>query len=77
MVGPRCEHLAHLLAWGIQSRMTVTEMLGMPFYHPVIEECLQDCLHQLAKKIATQGSNVSWPERRVPLQWRPGAGLAA
>ncbi len=77
MVGPRCEQLAHLLAWGIQSRMTVTEMLGMPFYHPVIEECLQDCLHQLAKKIATQGSNVSWPERRVPLQWRPGAGLAA
>lgn len=51
MVGARCEHLAHLLAWGIQSRMTVSDMLTMPFYHPVIEEGLQDCLHHLASKL--------------------------
>ncbi|MBK5967194.1 dihydrolipoyl dehydrogenase [Thiocystis minor] len=51
MIGPRCEHLAHLLAWGVQQRLTVDEMLQMPFYHPVIEEALQDCLHGLARKI--------------------------
>jgi dihydrolipoamide dehydrogenase len=54
MVGPRCEHLAHLLAWGVQSRMTVHQMLKMPFYHPVIEEALQDCLQQLAKQLESQ-----------------------
>ena len=53
MVGPRCEHLAHLLAWGVQSRMTVHQMLKMPFYHPVIEEALQDCLRQLAAQLKT------------------------
>ncbi|MBK1646025.1 dihydrolipoyl dehydrogenase [Thiocapsa imhoffii] len=49
MVGPRCEHLAHLLAWGIESRMTAEQMLAMPYYHPVIEEALQDALHDLLK----------------------------
>ena len=38
MVGPRMEHVAHLLARAHQKRMTVSEMLDMPFYHPVIEE---------------------------------------
>jgi dihydrolipoamide dehydrogenase len=33
MVGPDAEHIGHLLAWALQSRMTVTQMLGMPFYH--------------------------------------------
>lgn len=49
MVGPRCEHLAHLLAWGVRSRLTADEMLKMPFFHPVIEEALQDALHELVK----------------------------
>ena len=47
MIGVRTEHLAHLLAWGIQQNMTAIEMLRMPFYHPVIEEGLQDALHHL------------------------------
>jgi dihydrolipoamide dehydrogenase len=47
MVGPRCEHLAHLLAWAIEQRMTVERALSMPFYHPVIEEALQDVLLEL------------------------------
>ena len=62
MVGPRCEHLAHLLAWGIQSGLTVDEMLDMPFYHPVIEEALQDGLHQLAKQLAAGRAHA----RRTP-----------
>lgn len=76
MVGPRCEHLAHLLAWGVQSRLTVSEMLAMPFYHPVIEEGLQDCLHQLAKKLETPRPEVSWLDQRLPWLRRRGAVAA-
>ncbi len=48
MAGPRAEHLAHLLAWAITQGMTVGEMRGMPFYHPVLEEGLADALRDLA-----------------------------
>jgi dihydrolipoamide dehydrogenase len=54
MVGPRVEHLAHLVAWSVQQQLTVQEMLEMPFYHPVIEEALQDALKDTAKKLAKQ-----------------------
>jgi dihydrolipoamide dehydrogenase len=53
MIAPRGENLAHLLAWACQARMTVEQMLEMPFYHPVIEEgvrtALRDLQHHLAK----------------------------
>lgn len=45
--GPRAEHIAHLLAWALQQRMTVAQMLDMPFYHPVIEEGLRTALRDL------------------------------
>lgn len=51
MVGPRTEHIAHLLAWAHQSRMTVPDMLDMPFYHPVIEEGLRTALRQLNRQL--------------------------
>ena len=51
MVGPRTEHIAHLLAWAHQMHMTVTQMLSMPFYHPVIEEGLRTALRNLAANI--------------------------
>ncbi len=47
MIGPSHEHLAHLLAWTIQMRMTVEDILQMPFYHPVIEEGLRSALRSL------------------------------
>lgn len=47
MIGPRAEHLAHLLAWAHQSHMTVSEMLERPFYHPVIEEGVRSALRSL------------------------------
>ena len=47
MIGPGHEHLAHLLAWAIQMRMTVPQALEMPFYHPVIEEGLRTALRLL------------------------------
>ncbi len=51
MVGPRVEHLAHIVAWSVQQGHTVHDMLQMPFYHPVIEEALQDALKATAKKL--------------------------
>jgi len=54
MVAPRGEHLAHLLAWSIQRRMTVFDLLEMPFYHPVIEEILQGALADLAGKLEVE-----------------------
>lgn len=44
MAGPRAEHIAHLLAWAHQQKMTIPQMLDMPFYHPVIEEGLRTAL---------------------------------
>lgn len=52
MVGPRAEHLAHLLAWAIQSNLSVSEMLERPFYHPVVEEGLRTALRDLNAKLA-------------------------
>ncbi|ODB34915.1 dihydrolipoyl dehydrogenase [Pseudoalteromonas sp. BMB] len=46
-VGPAAEHMAHLLAWALQNKMTVPQMLDMPFYHPVIEEGLRTALRNL------------------------------
>ncbi|MFC5473182.1 dihydrolipoyl dehydrogenase [Paraherbaspirillum soli] len=44
LAGPRAEHLAHLLAWACQSKMTISDMLALPFYHPVVEEGLRTAL---------------------------------
>ena len=51
MVGPRAEHLAHLLAWACQNKMTVAHMLEMPFYHPVIEEGVRSALRNLKEQL--------------------------
>ncbi len=51
MFGPRMEHMAHTLAWAIQARQTVDELLKMPFYHPVFEEGLRTGLRALQKAI--------------------------
>ena len=51
MVGPDAEHIGHLLAWALQARMTVAQMLEMPFYHPVVEEGLRTALRDLDAKI--------------------------
>ena len=47
MFGPAAEHIGHLLAWALQQRLTIKEMLEMPFYHPVIEEGLRTALRDL------------------------------
>ena len=51
MLAPAAEHLAHLLAWALQNKMTPAQMLEMPLYHPVIEEALRTALHHLDGKL--------------------------
>lgn len=51
MFGPAAEHISHLLAWSAQRRMTVSEMLDMPFYHPVIEEGVRTALRALNRNL--------------------------
>ena len=51
MIGPRAEHLAHLLAWAHQRGESVQSMLEMPFYHPVIEEGLRTALRDANRQI--------------------------
>jgi dihydrolipoamide dehydrogenase len=74
MVGPRCEHLAHLIAWAVESRMTVQQALDMPFYHPVIEEAFQDALHALLPKI--EGRRKVFAFRNFRFLGRPNARRA-
>ncbi len=58
MIAPRGERLAHLLAWAIEQRMTVGDMLRMPFYHQVIEGALKAALSQLHAKVDARNP---WP----------------
>jgi len=51
LFAPDGEHLAHLIAWGMAMKLTVDEMLTMPFYHPVIEEGLRTALRDAKSKL--------------------------
>ncbi|WP_411840163.1 dihydrolipoyl dehydrogenase [Paracoccus sp. ME4] len=46
---PGTEHLAHLLAWSIQSGATASGLLSMPFYHPTLEEGLKSALREICR----------------------------
>lgn len=52
MFGPAAEHIGHLLAWARQQKMTIQQMLSMPFYHPVIEEGLRTALRDTLRKLS-------------------------
>lgn len=51
MAVPGGEHLAHLLAWAIQDGRTAFDLLRYGFYHPVLEEGLQNALYDLAGQV--------------------------
>lgn len=51
MIGPSVEHIGHLLAWARQQDMTISRMLEMPYYHPVIEEGVRSALRELNKNL--------------------------
>ncbi len=54
MIAPQGEHIAHLLAHGIQQNMTTFDMLRMPFYHPTIEEGMRTALRHAASQVKTR-----------------------
>ena len=54
MIGPRAEHIGHLLSWACQAGLTVDAMLDMPFYHPVVEEGVRTALRDLAHHLANE-----------------------
>jgi dihydrolipoamide dehydrogenase len=58
MIAPRGEHIGHLLSWAVQSRLTVEQMLEMPFYHPVVEEGVRTALRDLASNLAKGASDI-------------------
>lgn len=58
MFGPAAEHIGHLLAWAAQQHMTVSAMLAMPFYHPVIEEGVRSALKDLHNKLKRTDAGV-------------------
>jgi dihydrolipoamide dehydrogenase len=49
---PAGEHIAHLLALAVHQELTVDALLGMPFYHPVLEEGLRSALRHAASQLA-------------------------
>jgi dihydrolipoamide dehydrogenase len=59
MIGPKGEHLAHLVCWCIQQGLTVGELLRMPFYHPVIEEALQAALYDAYGKVQQKNEGLT------------------
>jgi dihydrolipoamide dehydrogenase len=48
---PHGEHLAHHLAWAIGQKLTVYDMLRLPYYHPTLEEGLYALLLKCVKKL--------------------------
>ncbi|NYS61633.1 dihydrolipoyl dehydrogenase [Vreelandella salicampi] len=58
LLGPQVEHMAHLLAWALEQKLSVSEMLTMPFYHPVLEEGLRTGLRDLNANLK-QGSAIT------------------
>ena len=53
------EHLAHLLAWSHQQKLTIRQMLAMPFYHPVIEEGLRTALRDADGQVCCDAADPS------------------
>lgn len=45
------EHLAHLLAWMIEQKLKVSELLAQPFYHPTLQEGLRTALQHAQKQL--------------------------
>lgn len=57
MCGPEAEHIAHMLSWSIQQKLTVGAILDMPFYHPVVQEGLRTGLQRLAKALGLENNS--------------------
>jgi dihydrolipoamide dehydrogenase len=56
---PGAEHLAHLLAWSIESGLTASGLLERPFYHPTLEEGLKPALRMICKAVGSEAPGAS------------------
>lgn len=72
MVAPDAEHLLHLLAWSIQQKMTVDQLLEMPFYHPTVEEGLRSALQAARRELGKRRSHPDLPLCHEPADWALG-----
>jgi dihydrolipoamide dehydrogenase len=52
LIGPGVEHMAHLLAWAVEQRLTAQRALELPIYHPVLEEGLRTAIAALAHALS-------------------------
>ena len=59
MCAPAGEHMAHLLALAMSQQLTVGQLLGMPFYHPVLEEGLRTALRDAARQLNPSAAQAS------------------
>lgn len=57
MIAPEGEHLAHLLAWAIQDKQTVFDVLRKPYYHPSVEEGLRSALRDAGRQVIKRPSH--------------------
>ena len=62
------------ITWAVQQGLSAAEVLRMPFYHPVIEEALQEALFELAGKVEQPLDDLFQFERLAPPQPEPWAG---
>lgn len=62
LIMPHAEHFAHLLSWAVEQRMTVLELMRMPFYHPVLEEAIQSAIQKLYYAIYDEDERPMAPE---------------
>lgn len=69
LCAPGGEHLAHLLVWAIQSRMTATDALDLPVYHPTLAEGLQTALRDICRQV---GEQQPWQRDDAPLPGSDG-----
>jgi dihydrolipoamide dehydrogenase len=51
LICPGGEHLAHQLALTVQQKLSVFDVLQMPYYHPTIEEGLRTALQHAVKQL--------------------------
>lgn len=51
LVMSSAENLATLLNWMVSLDLTVDQILDLPFYHPVLEEAVQNALQELQAKL--------------------------
>jgi len=68
LCAPGGEHLAHLLAWALQRKLTVHQMLELPYYHPTLEEGLRRAVRRAARSSAPSTESELPPCGRLPME---------